>query len=218
MISVATGGPRIQEVNKDYRDRRSSILIKLDRLGVGDPNPHNDLWMWYGKWSDGSLPTYQSRRKYVTDLYQPLIDNLILWKERGTIDEQIEPTGWIRVDRNVEKVIRELPRAKDEEDFQTIGLLCREAIISLAQAVYDPKIHPTINGVNPSDTDAKRMLESYIASTLPGKSNEEMRKYAKDAYQLAVVLQHKRTAYFQVAALCAEATRSLINIIKIISD
>jgi hypothetical protein len=34
---------------------------------------------------------------------------------------------------------------------------------------------------------------------------------------LAVNLQHRRTATFRDAALCAEATRSVINVIALIS-
>lgn len=216
MISVATGGPRIQQVNEEYKDRRLLIMSSLQEMGIQDPNPFGDLWNWYGKWSDGSLPSYQSRRNYITSLFQPLLDSLMLLAQRKNI-EQVEPTGWVRVDRNIEKIIRSLETATNEEDFQAVGLLCREAIISLAQAVYNPELHQSLDGINPSETDAKRMLEGYIATELAGGSNEETRRYAKNAYQLAVVLQHKRNATFRETALCVEATRSLINIIAVIS-
>lgn len=83
--------------------------------------------------------------------------------------------------------------------------------------MYNPELHQSLDGINPSETDAKRMLEGYIATELAGGSNEETRRYAKNAYQLAVVLQHKRNATFRETALCVEATRSLINIIAVIS-
>jgi acetyl-CoA carboxylase beta subunit len=44
MIAVATGGPRIQEVNAQYIQRRSEIADELQRRGLEDPNPHGDLW------------------------------------------------------------------------------------------------------------------------------------------------------------------------------
>jgi hypothetical protein len=34
MISVATGGPRIKEVNEDYVNRRSSIKMELSHFGM----------------------------------------------------------------------------------------------------------------------------------------------------------------------------------------
>lgn len=140
MIAVATGGPRINDVNPEYETRRQKITWGLDRLSTPDPNPYSDLWSWYGKWSDGSLPTYQSRRRYIADLYQPLLDALKRGAKVVTV-QPVDPTGWARVDRNVEKIIKALEMAKNEEDFQTVALLCREAIISLAQAVYDPEQH-----------------------------------------------------------------------------
>ena len=216
MAAVATGGPRIKDVNQEYIERRSEIAEALDRLHVDDPNPYPDLWTWYGRWSDGSLPSYQSRRVYLSSLYQPLLDGL----RKGTKAKLVEvspPTGWARVDRNVEKIVSALESAENEEDFQAVGLLCREAMISLAQAVYDPERHETLDGVKPSATDAKRMLEAFIAEELSGGSHEAQRKFARSLYDLAVSLQHRRTAGFRDAGLCAEATRSLINTTAIIA-
>lgn len=152
MISVATGGPRINDVNVEYVERRFQIKRSLQSIGIEDPNPYSDLWAWYGKWSDGSLPSYQSRRRYIIDLYRPLLEALS--QSKAAIIHPVEPTGWARVDRNIEKISRSLELAKNEEDFQAIALLCREAIISLAQAVYDPREHGSVDGMNPSETDA----------------------------------------------------------------
>lgn len=215
MIAVATGGPRIKDVSREYEDRRLEIRKSLATLGVDDPNPYADLWTWYGKWSDGSLPSYQSRRRYMTDLYQPLLDALHLSKTATVLPH--EPTGWARVDRNMEKISRTLELAKNEEDFQSVAHLCREAVISIAQAVYDPNRHKALDGVTPSSTDAKRMLESYLTHELGGQSHEYQRKFAKSVFDLAVNLQHRRTATFHNAALCAEATRAIVNTIAIIS-
>ena len=66
MVAVATGGPRIQEVNSQYIQRRMEIASELQRRGLGDPNPHGDLWAWYGRWSAGDLPSWASRRVYVS--------------------------------------------------------------------------------------------------------------------------------------------------------
>lgn len=216
MISVATDGLRIQEVNNEYKERRLQILSLLQKISVKDPNPFDDLWKWYGKWRDGSLTTYNSRRIFISDLFQPLLDNLYLLSQQEST-ALTEPTGWLRVDRNIEKVTILLKNSVNEEDFQAVGLLCRESIISLSQAVYNPKIHNSLDGVKPSETDAKRMLENYIASELLGGKNEELRRYAKNAYQLSVTLQHRRSANFRQAALCVEATCSIIKIIAIIS-
>lgn len=216
MIAVATGGPRIQEVNVEYTHRRAEIGDELQRRGLEDPNPHGDLWAWYGRWSSGDMPNWASRRVYVTGLYQGLVDQI---RAAGKGAPQIfdEATGWERVDRGVYEIRRRLEQAENEEQFQAVGLLCREALISLAQVVYDSQRHPTEDGVTPSETDAKRMLDAYVSVELAGGTNEGVRRHVRAALTLANDLQHHRTAAFRQAALCAEATTSVVNIIAVIS-
>ena len=217
MTAVATGGPRIDDVNGEYKDRRKRIRSALDRLALPDPNAYDDLWGWYGKWSSGDLPTYVSRRQYLRELYAPLISQLQSIESGVLPSMQREPTGWERVDRGIDKMRLQVATARHEEDHQRVGLLAREVLISLAQAVYAPERHPTTDGVKPSDTDAARMLEAYVAVELAGQAHEGLRRHAKAALTLAVGLQHSRTANFRMAALCAEATSAVVNIVAIVS-
>lgn len=215
MVAVATGGPRINEVNDQYTTRRARIAKELRSRRLDDPNPHGDLWAWYGQWST-ALEGYASRRVHLSKMYQPLIDQVLASSTGG---DQLfnEPTGWPRVDRGIDDVRRNLDQAEIEEHYQTVGLLCREVLISVAQVVYDPQNHPTADGVRPSKTDAGRMLDAYIAKELSGGSNEGVRRHAKAALSLASALQHQRTATYRHAALCAEATTSVVNILAVIS-
>ena len=87
LIAVATGGPRIQEKEAEYIARRNKIRNSLGELSLHDPVPFEDLWQWYGKWSDGSLPSYQSRRQYMAELFQPVINAL----ENGNIPQKSSP-------------------------------------------------------------------------------------------------------------------------------
>lgn len=128
-----------------------------------------------------------------------------------------EPTGWQKVDRQVQEVRSRLAGAGTEEQYQVVGLLCREVLISAAQEVFKPLLHPTLDGTKSSDTDAKRMLEAIFEAELKGGANEEARGHAKAAVKLALALQHKRTASFMMAALCAEATLSVVNLLAILA-
>ena len=85
---------------------------------------------------------------------------------RGGGGREFEPTGSERVDPTVQKGRERLAGARAEEDFQGVGLLCREALITLGQVVWVAERHPPVDGVVPSDTDAKRRLEAYIAVEL----------------------------------------------------
>jgi hypothetical protein len=212
LIAVATGGPRIQELNDQYIGTYADVSAALAQRRLENPVPYATLWEWYGRWSTGDLPSYQSRRDFVRELLAPLIHQI----RTGRRDEPV-PTGWPRVDRTVGRIRDDLARATDQEHFQAVGLLCREAMISVAQVVFDRARHPSIDGADISDTDAKRMLEAYFAVELGGGTNEVVRKHAKSALDLANVLQHRRTAGFRDAALCVEATTTVINVIAIVA-
>jgi hypothetical protein len=64
-----------------------------------------------------------------------------------------EPTGWQKVDRQLQEVRLRLDAAETEEQWQAVGLLCREVLISVAQEVYDPNCHRPREGAVPSATD-----------------------------------------------------------------
>ncbi len=128
-----------------------------------------------------------------------------------------EPTGWQKVDRQLQEARLRLDAADAEEQWQAVGLLCREVLITVAQEVYNPFHHPSLDGTGPSGTDSKRMLEAYFAIELSGGANEEVRGHAKAALRLALALQHNRTANFRMAALCAEATSSVVNIVAVLA-
>jgi hypothetical protein len=135
----------------------------------------------------------------------------------GRIELFEEPTGWRKVDRQIQEVRLRLDTANSEEQYQTVGLLCREVLISVAQEVYCPDKHPTVDGIRSADTDARRMLDAIFEAELRGSTNEEARAHAKAAVRLALALQHKRTADFKTAALCAEGTWSVVNMLAVIT-
>jgi hypothetical protein len=212
MIAVATGGPRINDVNDGYQRMFAQVAAELNRRQITNPITFGSLWDWYGRWTSGDLPSYQSRREFVSELIGPLINRI----RTGRADAD-PPTGWSRVDRCVGELRDRLASARDEEHFQTVGLLGREALISVAQAVYERVRHPPLDDVEPSATDGKRMLEAYIAVELGGNAHEAARRHARSALEFAVALQHRRTATFRDAALCAEATTAVINVIAIVA-
>jgi hypothetical protein len=212
LIAVATGGPRIADVNDEYQRNYAVVAGALAQRGLENPVPYGSLWDWYGRWSSGDLPTYRSRRELVAEIVGPLIARL-----RTGLVEEFEPTGWVRVDRTVGEIRDRLASATTEEQFQAVGLLCREALISVAQAVFVAERHPTLDGVAVSPTDAKRMLDAYITVALSGDANKFARSHARSALDFSVNLQHKRTATFRDAAMCVEATTAVVSTIAIVS-
>lgn len=76
MINVATGGASIQDVNSEYKERRERIKSELASCGIADPNVFSDLWGWLSKWKESPLPTYQSRRRFINELFDPLLEEI----------------------------------------------------------------------------------------------------------------------------------------------
>jgi hypothetical protein len=215
MLRVAMG-KRIPDVDDHYRARHKRLNGVLTSAGIPYENQFASLWDWYhsDKWESGQ-GSWSARCRFVRGLLKPTVEALCATKVEPVPAR--EPTGWERVDRAVRKAREDLGQARHEEDFQAVGLLCREAIISLAQGVFDPTVHESLDGKKPSDTDAKRMLEAYLSKDYSGSSNEELRRHAKASFDLALALQHRRTANFRSAALCLEATSSVVNVIAIIA-
>ena len=212
MISVSTGGQRIQEINDEYKIKFNAVNKALQRLGFQNPNQFKDLWDWYGKWSS-DFSTYRERRAFIRELYSSLVQTLLETEEAESINVTIDLKGWERLERSVQEIRKRQSEASKEEQFQVIGLLCRETIITLAQSVFVEDEHPILDDTKVSKTDAKRMLEAYIAVELSGSSNKILRQYARSTLDLANALTHKRTATKKDASLCSIATLSLINFV-----
>jgi hypothetical protein len=122
MISFATGGPRIQQVQSQFQESYDLVVGELASRQIPNPLPYRDLWQWHGRWSSDDLPTYASRRTFVANLFDPLLAQL-----RAGFSAPVEATGWERVERTVTALRQHLATAKTEEQFQTIGLLARNA-------------------------------------------------------------------------------------------
>jgi hypothetical protein len=215
LIRIATGLDRIQDMNDEYflTKRQSERLISS--FDIDFKLEFNDLWIWYHFYKE-KYGSYHERRNYVNELFNPIIKTLVTKREISR--DEIPLTGWERVDRVLSKARGLLDLGKNEEDFQQIGLYCREVFITLGQILYKPEQHKLIDDVNPSQTDSKRLLEIYVENDLQGKSKSALRKYLRSAIDLSNDLQHKRTANMTDANICLEATYSVTNTIKIIEE
>jgi hypothetical protein len=103
MIAVATGGPRINDVQSGFAAKYDQVAEELAARDVPNNVPYRDLWQWYGRWSGGDMPSYQSRRNFVNGLADELVANI---KRAASASKapRHEPTGWPRVDRTVPEV------------------------------------------------------------------------------------------------------------------
>ena len=101
MVSVATGGPPIKDVDGEYKRHHRALAAVLRRLAIDYPNKFDDLWRWYGRWIDGSMPQYRDRRVFIADLFAPV--RIALAGQADATHELVDgvsegPTGWAAVD------------------------------------------------------------------------------------------------------------------------
>lgn len=131
--------------------------------------------------------------------------------------DEYELTGWERVDRSIAEMKSRLEIADKEEQFQAIGMLGRETLITVAQQVFDAAKHPTLDGIEASTTDAKRMLEAFLKHEL-ADSSEKTRKFARSAVDLGNQLTHDRNATKRDASICLFSVTAVTSLIKIIQE
>ncbi|MHB8927485.1 MAG: toll/interleukin-1 receptor domain-containing protein [Bacillota bacterium] len=78
MVAVSTGGPKVKGKEPEYLGLYQGIEADLDDLAADGVrlthgNPFPSLWDWYGYWRL-YLSTYAARKKYVSELYGPLVE------------------------------------------------------------------------------------------------------------------------------------------------
>lgn len=160
---------------------------------------------------------YLEKKEQIIELKKKLFERYSRFSTGLNIVEQSPPTGWERVDRSISEMNSRLSAAQNEEQFQAIGMLSRETLITVAQQVFDTDKHPTIDGVEASRTDAKRMLEAFLKFELTN-SSEKARKFVKSAVDFSNQLTHDRNATKLDASMCLIALVSVANLIKTISE
>lgn len=94
MVSVSTGGHRIDDVDDTYKTLFVKVTAELKEKGIPNKNSFSSLWDYYGYWSR-ELPTYQSRREYVRSLYKEILDKLNLQEEKEKVVEGKVNNGYI---------------------------------------------------------------------------------------------------------------------------
>lgn len=219
LIKVGTGVIQIRDTkeNEKYKQKHSYLLSVLKQLGLQPIHSYNDLWDWYNDYNLKKLGTYQSRRTYIKDLFDPLINTIQNSEEGATQLLLYEATGWDSIDEAVTRMKEVLVAANVTADYQTVGMHGRELLITLAQTVFIKEKHPSPDGVDIGNADTKRMLEAYVHYCLHKRSKEREVKFAKAAVDFSNELTHSRTANSMDAELCYNAVLSTVHIIRVLS-
>jgi hypothetical protein len=221
MVSVSTGGPRIEDVQASYKREYRALAAVLKRLGIRNPNSMDDLWRWHGRWSDGTLQTYASRRAFVAEMYAPVRDTLEAKGETvrhvatGTGDAL---TGWAEVDSKIGTLRRRMSEAETADDFKAVGLQCVALLEALGRAAFVPSRHLPTGEAEPHPNDARNRVGFFLRAVATGDRFEEVRPIIRAAWRQAQAVKHRDNPNRTDAGISADASALLVAIVRRLAD
>lgn len=221
MVSVATGGPPIKTVDADYKREHRALGAVLRRLEVAYPNTFDDLWRWYGRWSEGDMPQYRDRRKFIADLFAPVRRALAeLDAATHELAEGVEegPTGWPQIDDQMRRLRKLFREAHDADAYNGVGLQCVKILTFLGRTVFDPARDLPDGEDEPGIDDAKARIAFFVRRSEPGRSGENLRKLVNVAYAQANAAKHRHTATRVDAGVAANATALIVSTLRLLDE
>lgn len=129
--------------------------------------------------------------------------------EAMTLGTQLAPVLF----RRLKNIADQIDKAEEIEDFQAIGVQCREILIELGNSIYVPEM--AVDEEQPKASDFKKKAELYIKYTLRGKENSDYRSYIKKlteaTWDYASKITHSQSSSFYEASTCVSLTISLVG-------
>lgn len=205
LISVATGGPRIDDADREYKKRHRVLKRGLDHYGIVPPFKWSSLWDWYGYYS-GKLGSYAERRAYINELADPVLEQLEKRQTRGVIADWGEtPESWGTLNQRLDELKQRVSAATSTDDHQDVGRRAREIIIAAVNLAFRSEMIPPGDDI-PKGADAKNRLEHVMNNLVPGTAHAELRKLLRDALDLAHKVTHSDGITRVDAFAAAQAT------------
>ena len=127
-----------------------------------------------------------------------------------TLDAEIDP----QLFRKLKSVAALIDTAKEIEDFQAIGVQCRETLIELGNHIYNPMMAGS--GEQPQASNFKRKSELFIQFYLKGSENSDYRniikKLTEATWDYANKITHSRSATYYEVSTCVTLCISLVGV------
>jgi hypothetical protein len=131
----------------------------------------------------------------------------------GRLPRASETTRFAVVLRRMDQAIEALEEAEEAEDFQAVGIRCRECLIAFIKETSDIPELPA-GTTPPKEADFKSWIELLINTIASGKSNERRRAYMKgvanETWELTNWLTHGANSTAYDASLVIDATDWLL--------
>lgn len=148
-----------------------------------------------------------------------------LMERMGASREKYDPEDFVRgvtlgaeiapqLFRKLKSVALLIDTAKEIEDFQSVGVQCREILIELGNHIYMLDMAGT--GEQPQTSNFKRKAELFIQFYLTGSENSDYRsiikKLTESTWEYASKITHSSTATFYEASTCVMLCTSLVGV------
>lgn len=116
--------------------------------------------------------------------------------------------------RKLKNIAALIDTAKEIEDFQSIGVQCRETLIELGNHLYNPMMAG--NEDQPQASNFKRKCELFIKFYLRGSENSDYRniikKLTEATWDYANKITHSRSATYYEVSTCTTLCISLVGV------
>lgn len=127
-----------------------------------------------------------------------------------TLDGKIAPTLF----RKLKNIASLIDVAKEIEDFQAIGVQCREILIELGNIIYQQEMSDVED--QPQASNFKKKADLFVRFYLSGSENSDYRncikKLTEATWDYANKITHSQTATYYETSTCVTLTTSLIGV------
>lgn len=127
-----------------------------------------------------------------------------------TLDGEIAPVLF----RKLKSIATLIDSAEEVEDFQSIGVQCREVLIELGNAIYQP--YMAGEEEQPQKSNFKKKAELFVKFYLTDNENSDYRGYIKKlteaTWDYASKITHSQKATYYEASTCVTLTTSLVSV------
>jgi hypothetical protein len=212
VTAIATGTSITDGYTKQYRDRRRKLKRGLERIGRENPFPWPDLYQWWAhckRW-----PTYQERRTVVSQLSEPILDQLETATYGSVIDwsDQTEVT-WPGLEARLGGLKQEFEQGTRMDDWQDVGRRAREIMIDAADLVFETSMVPPGEEM-PKAGNAKTRLTYYVQARSRGESHADLRRLIQASWDLATTVTHSTNVTRAEAFAAAQAAILLVRTLE----
>jgi predicted RNA-binding Zn-ribbon protein involved in translation (DUF1610 family) len=135
-------------------------------------------------------------------------------RQRGAPSES-QRSRLTSVWRRWEDALATYDQAQEAEDFQAVGMKCRECLIQLVRTISETEVGESRAADLPKKSDVIHWSQIMADSLAPGSRNSEIRSYlkatARSAWNLANWLTHVANASRVEASLSLDATQTALS-------